>query len=167
MSTSATEVLEVLDALAAADIEVWLDGGWGIDALLGTQHREHDDVDLVVRLSDVAGVLEALTPLGYRLAEDLRPTRAVLRAADGRQVDLHPVTYDADGTGWQAGAAPDGGDAQYPADGFTTGEVAGGPAPCLSPALQTAHHAGYDRRPRDEEDLSRLRARWPGLRTDG
>ena len=32
---TATDVVEVLDRLDAASLEAWLDGGWGVDALLG------------------------------------------------------------------------------------------------------------------------------------
>lgn len=156
----------MLDALTGDGLPAWVDGGWGIDVLLGAQHRAHDDVDLVVRLTDVDTVVAALGPLGYRLTGDLRPTRAVLRAADGRQVDLHPVTFEGDGSGRQAGAAPDGGDAMYPADDLTTGVLDGRHVPCLSADLQLAHHSGYRRRPRDCADLARLFARWPHLPSD-
>lgn len=29
-------------------MRVWLDGGWGVDALLGRQTRPHDDMDIVI-----------------------------------------------------------------------------------------------------------------------
>ena len=38
------DVLEILNVLNAANIPVWIDGGWGIDALIGKQTREHDDL---------------------------------------------------------------------------------------------------------------------------
>ena len=44
-------VLEVVQALERAHLAVWIDGGWGVDAVLGTQTRDHHDVDLVVELS--------------------------------------------------------------------------------------------------------------------
>jgi hypothetical protein len=28
---------------------IWLDGGWGVDALVGEQTREHEDLNLIVR----------------------------------------------------------------------------------------------------------------------
>ncbi|MGH8515394.1 MAG: nucleotidyltransferase domain-containing protein [Gammaproteobacteria bacterium] len=34
-------------------------GGWGIDALLGAQTRPHKDLDLLIRLEDVAKVASA------------------------------------------------------------------------------------------------------------
>jgi lincosamide nucleotidyltransferase A/C/D/E len=36
------DVLGVLDRLDAAGIEWWVDGGWGIDALLGEETRPHE-----------------------------------------------------------------------------------------------------------------------------
>ena len=30
------------------NIEIWLDGGWGVDALLGKETRQHNDIDLFV-----------------------------------------------------------------------------------------------------------------------
>ncbi len=41
-------VAEILERLAVRGIEVWVDGGWGVDALLGEQTRSHDDLDLVI-----------------------------------------------------------------------------------------------------------------------
>ena len=35
------QVLPVLDDLAALGVTAWVDGGWGVDALLGDQHRPH------------------------------------------------------------------------------------------------------------------------------
>lgn len=123
-----------------------------MDALLGHEHRPHEDVDLVVRLDDVPRIAEAI---GGTFVEDYLPTRAALRCGE-IQVDLHPVIFDADGTGWQVGAAPDGGDCPYPRAGFGTGAIAGVTVPCLTPDVQLAHHLGYPPRAQDREDMSLL-----------
>jgi lincosamide nucleotidyltransferase A/C/D/E len=138
-------LLVLLDRAAAADVEVWLDGGWGVDALLGLQHRVHDDADLVVRFEDLERLTGVLGDCGFSVALDHLPTRLVLRTPDGEQVDLHPVTFDEQGHGWQAGAAPDGGDCVYPADQFTSGVIDGRCVPCLGPLVQLEHHSGYRR----------------------
>ena len=39
MTMDAAGVIAVVRALDAAGIVVWLDGGWGVDALLGAQSR--------------------------------------------------------------------------------------------------------------------------------
>ena len=42
------EVLAVLDRLADEGTAAWVDGGWGVDALLERQTRDHSDLDLVI-----------------------------------------------------------------------------------------------------------------------
>ena len=64
---SAEDVVEVVRLLEGLGIDVWLDGGWGVDALLGTQTRPHDDLDLVVQLEDVPKLRAALLDRGYIL----------------------------------------------------------------------------------------------------
>jgi len=155
---TAEDVLGVVGVLGEAEIHVWLDGGWGVDALLGRRHREHDDIDLVMDRAVVPAAAEVLADCGYAMAENDLPTRAVFLRHDGKQIDVHPVSFDANGTGWQAGGAPDGGDCVYPATGFTTGTVAGTAVPCLAAEVQLAHHLGYEPRPRDVEDMHRLAA---------
>lgn len=53
-------------------------GGWGIDALLGEQTRDHEDLDLVIGLDHALCAARALASSGYALAEDELPTRLVL-----------------------------------------------------------------------------------------
>ena len=50
---TADDVLHVVRIVREAGVTVWLDGGWGIDALLGAQFRRHEDLDVVVPLADV------------------------------------------------------------------------------------------------------------------
>jgi lincosamide nucleotidyltransferase A/C/D/E len=154
------EVLTVIAALKERNLRVWIDGGWGVDALLGEVTRPHEDVDLVVELGALGTVFECLSNLGFAVSEDLSPVRVVLRSPEGRQVDLHPVTFDEDGTGWQVGAAPDGSDCPYPANGFTVGKIIDVAVPCLSAELQLAHHSGYIPRDQDHEDMARLAVRF-------
>lgn len=154
------EVLGVIAALKEADLQVWIDGGWGVDALLREVTRPHEDLDLVVELTALPQVFERLAALGFSVQEDLSPVRVVLSSSDGRQIDLHPVTFDEDGTGWQVGASPDGSDCPYPADGFAVGGILGEAVPCLSAELQLEHHSGYEPRDRDRKDMASLADRF-------
>jgi len=153
---SADDVLIVLDALDKTGVRVWLDGGWGVDALLGEQHRDHDDVDIVVELDDLDAVVTALGECGYGVAEDFRPTRLVLRSRGDKHVDVHPVTFDKAGTGWQIAAGPDGMDCPYPESGFTTGSIASREVGCLAAELQVEHHRGYEPHEADRHDMKLL-----------
>ena len=152
----AAEALRIVKALTSADLAVWIDGGWGIDALLGRQTRDHDDIDLVVELDRFDDVLRIADELGYTLAENYLPTRAVLRSQSGSQIDFHPVAFDENDVGWQRGAAPDGSDCEYPADGFGLGKILDEPVPCLSPELQITHHLGYQASEKDRRDMTVL-----------
>ena len=40
-----TDVKQILQFAIDAEIKVFLDGGWGVDALLGTQSRAHNDIE--------------------------------------------------------------------------------------------------------------------------
>jgi lincosamide nucleotidyltransferase A/C/D/E len=94
----------VLDRLEGAGLAVWLDGGWGVDALLGRHSRPHRDLDLVIAREDGAPARDALASLGFRhdpTAVPGLPARLVLADEGGRTVDLHPVVFDAHGNGWQ------------------------------------------------------------------
>lgn len=155
---SADDVLQILDALIVAGVTVWLDGGWAVDAVVGEQTRPHDDLDLVVALDRADAVQATLTPLGFTLVEDERPTRLVLCDASDRRIDLHTVTFDVAGDGIQI--LQDGSSWNYPAHGFTgVGRIAGREFPCLTIDVQILCHAGYDLDATDLHDLELLRAR--------
>jgi lincosamide nucleotidyltransferase A/C/D/E len=65
---SAEDVVAIVRRLQRAGLAVWLDGGWGIDALVRRQTRPHDDLDVVVRSEDVPAVERELAALGYQRA---------------------------------------------------------------------------------------------------
>ena len=140
-------------------IEVWLDGGWGVDALLERETREHDDLDLVAELRHSDRIIELLGDLGYELVDGAPPVSFVLVDRRGRQVDVHPVTFDAEGGGVYE--QRQGGHWVYPAEGFTgTGSVASRPVRCLTPEVQVLVHAGYELTDKDFRELHLLRERF-------
>jgi lincosamide nucleotidyltransferase A/C/D/E len=99
---TADDAVDVLDRLEAAGVEVWVDGGWGVDALLGVETRPHGDLDVVVRQEQLAAARVALAAAGFSHAADEAPglpARLVLRDPEGRQVDVHPVEFDEAGDG--------------------------------------------------------------------
>jgi RimJ/RimL family protein N-acetyltransferase len=157
----AADVLSVLTTLAERSLRVWVAGGWGIDALLGEQTRAHADLDLAFRAEDEAIVLDALARLGYRVVLDYRPARLAVGDDDGHEVDLHPVRFDASGSGVQAGLRDEV--FHYPPDGFTIGSIAQQPVACLTAEQQIRFHSGYELRERDRVDLARLQAQRGGV----
>ena len=151
----AGEVHRVLDALEAAGARVWVEGGWGIDALAGRETREHDDLDLAVdtAANGLERAVDVLTQMGYGRGVDDLPVRLVLEVADGRSVDLHPIRFEADGVAYQWGHDRE---YQYPADCFTVGRIDGREVACLGARIQREFHSGYAPRPVDHHDLAIL-----------
>ncbi len=150
----AAEVLAVLDAVGSTGCRHWLDGGWGVDALVGRQTRSHRDVDVVVDADGEQAVLDRLASLGYVVETDWRPNRVELAAPGRRWVDLHPVVLDGLGNARQA--ALGGGWHHFPADWRSTGRVGGVVVPCVSLAAQRLFHSGYEPRDVDRHDLAQL-----------
>src|SRR4051794_39757104 len=149
------DVLAALDAIERAGVDAWVEGGWGIDALIGRRTRAHDDLDLAVDAADGGFDLAvaALAALGYRPGLDDLPVRLGVEPPDGRRVDLHPLRFGADGSGVQAGHTRE---FVYPADGFTTGRIGDRPVACLTARLQRDFHAHHEPRPVDVLDLAQL-----------
>ena len=139
-------MLAVLRVLQATGMRLCVTGGWGIDALVGRQTREHRDRDLLVEAQRLAECLSLLAARGYAEETDLLPVRVEVVAAKRGWVDVHPVRLAADGSGMQAGL--NGTRFDYPADCFATGNLAGREVP--RPPAAPAHRlrATSSRRPR-------------------
>jgi lincosamide nucleotidyltransferase A/C/D/E len=151
---TAATVLEILDALERAGVDAWVDGGWGVDALLGRQTRSHDDLDLVVGLDRVERIRNALGERGFALVEDQLPVRFVLAHLELGHVDFHTVGFDAEGGGLQP--QPSGKTFRYPPEGFVSGSIGGRPVRCISAGVQVLCHLGYEPKEKDVHDVLAL-----------
>jgi lincosamide nucleotidyltransferase A/C/D/E len=152
----ASDVLEILAALDEQDINYWLDGGWGIDCLLGAQTRSHDDLDLVVLRLELPRVRSLLESSDYQVIRDWLPMSIAFRDDSGREVDLHPIDSTADGGGDQL--LTDGETWHYapPVDG----SILGRSVRCSSAEDQMLMHRGYEPRAVDRADVRRIAERF-------
>ena len=157
MSSSA--LVGLLQLLDGAGIQVWLDGGWGVDALLGTQTRPHQDCDLILSVADVPKLQEILEPRGFAVQRGAPPNSFVLADHSGLEVDVHAVVFDAHGNGVYR--MENGQDWIYPAEGFSgRGIVDGTVVRCLSPTAQVLCHAnGYMSTEKDFRDMELIQQR--------
>lgn len=157
---TAEAVLQVLELLERAGVRVSVDGGWGVDALLGRQTRSHADLDLVVAAGDLAIVHARLSGAGFVVVRDWLPTALAYTHADGREVDLHPIASTLDGGGDQdltrAGLGDDGPLFQYgpPVHGC----IARTQVWCVDGATQLRAHCGYVPEVNDRADVAALAA---------
>ena len=154
---TAADVHALLSIIRDAGAEVWIAGGWGIDALIAEQTREHRDLDLLHRSEQEPQLLAALTGAGFTETVDWRPIRFVLAHPDsGLELDLHPLAFAEDGSAEQASPDPEQ-PFRYPASCFVTGTVAGVTVPCISAEQQVYFHQGYQPSDRDLQDMAQLR----------
>ena len=109
---SAEDVIHLYKLLSNHGIQVWLNGGWGVDALFGEQTRPHKDLDMFVLVNDVNHLCELLSLKGYGLKElwsenrwdvDAKGTKTmtgfVLHDPDGGELDVHAMRLDDHGIG--------------------------------------------------------------------
>ena len=155
----ADAVVAILEQLDAASIPVWLDGGWGVDALLGEQTRDHRDLDLVVNATDVPKLQEALLAIGFRVKPGGTAANFILADEHGREVDVHPIEFDQRGCGLFQ--LPDGRRWPFPPAAFAgKGRVGERQVRCLSADAQVqCHGQGYEPTEKDLHDMERLQQR--------
>jgi lincosamide nucleotidyltransferase A/C/D/E len=147
----APDVIEILDLLEGAGIEVYVDGGWGVDALLGRQTRTHADLDIALPHKHVPLLREILTARGYRDVprDDTRDCNFVLGDSGGRLLDVHSYTFDDTGK-HIFGVA-------YAPHHFTgTGVIEGRPVKCIPPDIMVEFHTGYEVDKDDYRDVKAL-----------
>jgi len=151
---SIEQLRSVLVAVDAVGCRFWLEGGWGVDALVGEQTRPHRDVDLDIDGAFEDEVLGVLHDLGYVIETDWRPNRVELAAPGRGWVDLHPLVVDEVGNARQA--ALGGGWHELPRSFFTVGRLGDMPVPCFTLEAQRVFHTGYELRDVDRHDLGLL-----------
>ena len=148
-------VLEIVELLESHGIEVWLDGGWGVDALLGKQSRPHGDLDIALRHKDVPRLRTLLEARGYRdmPREGTTDWNFVLGDDHGHQVDVHSFTLGA------AGKHVYG--IEYPANSLTgIGSLNGRAVKCIAAEHMARFRTGFEFRETDIHDVQALHKRF-------
>lgn len=150
--TTLDDVLEVLALAERAGVRLWLDGGWGVDALLGRQTREHGDLDVAVEGRHRDAFLQALAAAGFARAGEAaaKPWNFLMARPDGVVVDLHVIELDADGNGLLAPGSV------YPAASLRGRAMLGGrPVDCITAEWVVKFHDEYAG---DADDRADVRA---------
>jgi lincosamide nucleotidyltransferase A/C/D/E len=152
---NSVDVLDFYRTISEMGVEVWIDGGWGVDALLGEQTRPHKDLDIAIQQKDVPVLHEVLLARGYRevKVEEARPWNFVLGDENGREIDVHVIVLDDDGNGMYG--PPEKGE-MYPASLTGIGVIDGQAVGCISPEWAVKFHSGYELKEKDFRDVSAL-----------
>jgi len=94
---TAEVLVGLLRLFSSAGIEVWLDGGWAVDAVLGKQTRPQRDVDIILRVADPEKLRETLEGQSFKVLDGGTESNFVLADSTGREVDVHAIVFDHDG----------------------------------------------------------------------
>lgn len=144
-------VVQLLQLFDQHGIEVFVDGGWSVDALLGKQTRPHNDLDIALQHKDVPKLRALLEERGYKDVprDDTRDCNFVMGDDQGHEVDFHSYTFDAQGKIVFG--------VEYPLDSLTgTGSIQGYPVKCISPEWLVKFHSGYELDENDYHDVAVL-----------
>lgn len=150
---TAAEVVQIVAWLDANGVVYQVNGGWGVDALVGRQTRPHQDLDVFIDEDHEADFMAWLTSRGYRVTEDWRPVRVELSSPLG-QVDVHAMRLDPAGTGVQQGL--DGEVYLHPSRQRVTGLIDGQAVVVASAERARELRSGYPPRAVDLHDLAVL-----------
>ncbi len=148
---TAEVVLELMKLFDEHHIVVIVDGGWGVDALLGEQSRPHIDLDIAIPHQFVLELRRVLEARGYTdiLPEDTTEYNFVLGDEYGHQVDIHIYAFDDQGN--LLFGLP------YPLDSLAGhGKIMGYPVRCVTPEWLIKFHTGYKLDENDYHDVSAL-----------
>ncbi|MBI2338413.1 nucleotidyltransferase family protein [Candidatus Daviesbacteria bacterium] len=147
----AEDVIELYTLFEENHIEVWIDGGWGIDALLGKQTRPHKDLDIAINHKDKPKLRRLLAEKGYKDIDrdDTSDWNFVL--GDGeREIDVHTFVFDDKGKNIYGTA--------YPKQSLTgSGMINGKSVKCIPPEWVVKFHAEAKYIPK-EKDIQDVKA---------
>lgn len=145
------EVVRIIQLAEIAGIPLVVDGGWGVDALLGWQTREHVDLDLVINQQYLGRLLNILRRLDYQYLPRLDEWEHnfVLENGAGHQIDIHSFVRNSKGQIV--------GGVEYPGDSLNgQGRIGGVNVACIQTDWQLDFHLGYDFDHQDYEAVNYL-----------
>lgn len=151
-----SDVIFLYEELKKLGVQVWLDGGCGVDALLGVESRSHGDVDIIVQEKDLKTLVQYLESSGYKNIprDDTRAWNFVMGDDKKNFVDVHVVVFDVEGNGIYGSSENN---SKYPASSFLgVGTIVGKKVKCVTADYQLISHTGYKLRSKDYLDMIAL-----------
>lgn len=152
---TSSEVLNIYNYLKGNGIDVWIDGGWCVDALLEEQTREHADLDIAVHRKDNVKLRYLLEKKGFQEQQrnDSAEWMYVLKNVDGIQIDVHAFEYDEDGNNIYG--------IEYPRGSLTgNGVINGQKVKCISPEWMYKFKTAYKPKEKDKIDVNALASKF-------
>lgn len=147
----AQSVVEFWTVATAQGLNICIDGGWAVDALLGLQTRPHDDLDIALPASQRAKLCQILEARGFVKVDrpDSWEHNFVYDNGMGQVLDVHTYALKPDGS--------NAGGVAYRAEHLTgQGQILGTKIRCVPAEWLVQFHTGYDVDENDWHDVRLL-----------
>ena len=92
-----SDVVDLYELCQQNEITIWIDGGWAVDALLGKQIRDHNDVDIAIEWKQVSKLRKLLEAKEYRETAQDGQFNFVMTDRAGKTIDFHAFILDTEG----------------------------------------------------------------------
>lgn len=147
-----------LDLFDKLGVKVWIDGGWGVDALLGECTRRHEDLDIIIPWSDSRTLTEALFERGFVDVYTDKDRNFVMAHRSHGMIDFHVIDLVQGGGGVYGPGEIDWviSESELNAEGSIGGRNVRG----LSADYQVRSHSGCTLKDTDFADMSALHRRF-------
>jgi len=149
---SITDAKQILGLAIGAEVKVFLDGGWGVDALLGYQTRIHNDIDIFVEKKDYQNFVQTIKDNDFYeiKVEYTTSNHTVWEDEKKRIIDLHCFEYTDDDEILYEGDF-------FPSEIFSgKGRIDEIEVSCIEPYSQVMFHLGYEFDENDIHDVKLL-----------
>ncbi len=145
-----------LDLFGELELSIWIDGGWGVDGLLGVQTRKHEDLDFLIEKPDSERLVAAIRELGFTdvHSNDHTSWNFVMGTPDGKNFDFHVLERSQDGD--YTYGSPEN-PIRVTAESLAgRGTIGDRHFRCPTPEFQIDSHTGYEIKESDIHDVTAL-----------
>ena len=165
VNLSAEAAADLYEALQGGGVRCWVLGGWGVDALVGTQTREHHDLDVLVLGEDLHTLAEVFDNEGLVIqhvweaenrwldVDGARwPTAFVAANKEGVELDVHLIELHGSDVVALCNVS-------WPLHSESLegrGMISGRPVDCVSARTQVAMHRDYELPETHQPDVAQL-----------
>lgn len=142
------DACEIIQFALQNGIKVYLDGGWGVDALLCRETRIHNDIDLFVEMKNYHDYIRIIKENGFAEVNMEYTTNNHTVQTDDKQrmIDLHCFAFSDEGILYNGDT--------FPSETFSgQGKIGDITVSCIDPLSQVMFHLGYEHDENDVHDV--------------
>ncbi len=143
------DAIEILSMFRTDGIDIFIDGGWGVDALIGFESRPHNDIDIFIEKQYKERTIKMLKDNGYSetIMEYTTLDHTIWQDGNARIIDLHIFSHNYNDDLIFEGES-------FPKEVFSgKGRVNNIEVDCITPEWQVRFHSGYQLDDNDVKDV--------------